>query len=325
MKKAKNGHGTFIISLDFELLWGVRDHETKESFGQQAAGARRAVTEMLKLFDQHQIHATWGIVGMLMAKDKAQMLRYSPSVKPQYENQKLSAYQYMDQVGDGEESDHCHYAYSLVGEIAQHPHQEVASHTYSHYYCKAPGQNIQAFQEDLCAARKIAKENFGIELKSLILPQNQFVDAYMQAAYEAGFLVIRGNPESFAYNTSTKKARIMRFLDTYVGVCGRKTYHWESPYVNGMVNVKASSFFRKYNTKLSFLEKFKVSHIKREMKYAAKKGQIYHLWWHPHNVGTNMEQCFAQLEEILSYYNRLQLQYGFESKNMFEAAEAYLK
>lgn len=328
MKKAKNkanAKGTLIISLDFELLWGVHDHETKVSFGEQVTGARKAIENVLKLFDKYQIHATWGIVGMMMAQSKEEMIQYSPSTKPQYENEKLSAYQYMDQVGEGEENDVFHYAYSLIKKIQNHSNQELASHTFSHYYCKAAGQNVQAFSEDLNAAQRIAKDKFGVELKSLILPQNQFVDEYMEAAYRLGFTVVRGNPNSFAYNTSSKLARIMRLLDTYIGVCGRKTFTLEAYDGNGIINIKASSFFRKYNEKLSFLEKYKVSHIKREMKYAAKKGQVYHLWWHPHNIGKNSEQCLAQLREIFAYYEQLQSKYGFESKTMYEAAEELCK
>lgn len=32
--------GQFVISLDFELLWGVRDHSDKHAYGQNILGAR---------------------------------------------------------------------------------------------------------------------------------------------------------------------------------------------------------------------------------------------------------------------------------------------
>ena len=67
-----------------------------------------------------------------------------------------------------------------------------------------------------------------------------------------------------------------------------------------------------------------MAHIKREMRYAAKNGRIYHLWWHPHNISIDQEKCFAQLTQIFDYYKKLQSKYGFESKNMHETAEVLL-
>ena len=319
MKGEKNG--TFVISLDFELLWGVHDGKTKESFRENIVGARKAVEEMLELFDRYQIHATWGVVGMLMAQSREEILQYSPELRPQYENPKLSAYQYINQVGDCEDNDISHLAYSLIAKINTHRNQELASHTFSHYYCKAPGQNVEAFSADLAAAQAIARAKFGRELKSLILPRNHFVKDYLDAAYEQGFSVIRGNPPMYAYNTGTKIAKALRLLDTYFCVCGRKSYTLKDQANKKIINIQASSFFRKYNTSLSFLEKQKVAYIKREMTYAAKKGQIYHLWWHPHNVALHREQCMAQLEEIFQHYVYLKEKYGFESKTMYETSE----
>jgi len=55
---------------------------------------------------------------------------------------------------------------------------------------------------------------------------------------------------------------------------------------------------------------------KREMKLAAKKGEYYHLWWHPHNFGTYPQQSIEDLKEILEYYKVLNAKYGFKSLNM---------
>ena len=318
-KKIKNG--IFVISLDFELLWGVHEYQTKESFYENVRGARKAIETMLKLFDRYHIHATWGVVGMLMAESRDELLRYLPEIKPQYEDVRLSAYQYIDQVGSSEDEDISHLAYSVVCKISEYRNQEIASHTFSHYNCKAAGQSIQEFSADLQAAQNIAKDKIGKEMRTLILPKNQFIEEYMDAVVEQGFTVVRGNPPMYAYNNSTIIARAMRLIDTYMCVCGRRSYPKENCSGNKLRNIQASAFFRKYNTRLAFLEKQKVAHIKREMTYAAKKGQVYHLWWHPHNVALHAEKCMAQLEEIFRNYEYLKREYGFESKNMYETAE----
>jgi hypothetical protein len=57
------------------------------------------------------------------------------------------------------------------------------------------------------------------------------------------------------------------------------------------------------------------------MKHAAKNGEIFHLWWHPHNIGINTEKNLNNIEEILNYYDFLKSKYGMESKNMCELAK----
>lgn len=316
-----NKKGILIVSLDFELLWGVQDHETKESFNEQIQGARKSIYEVLSLFDEYSIHATWGTVGMLMAESKDEIYSYSPQLKPDYEKKSLSSYNCMDDIGNNEKDDEYHYAYSLISEIIKHKNQEIGSHTFSHYYCKEKGQTLDAFEADLNAAKTIAKKKFNIDIKSLIIPRNQFQSAYAEQASKVGFLSVRGNPNGFAYNSDRLCAKIVRFIDTYLNFSGKKSYKIEDCISDGIVNLKASVFFRKYNTKLEFLEPYKVACIKRQMKKAARRGEIFHLWWHPHNIGRNLDKCIEQLNEIFTYYEQLNCQYGFESKNMGEVAE----
>ena len=54
------------------------------------------------------------------------------------------------------------------------------------------------------------------------------------------------------------------------------------------------------------------------MSSAAKTGNIYHLWWHPHNFGKHTIANFSFLEKILLHYKMLNHKYGFESVNMKE-------
>jgi hypothetical protein len=62
--------GRFVISLDFELLWGVRDHADRDSYGKNVLGARNAVPKMLEIFAKNGISATWATVGFLFCESK---------------------------------------------------------------------------------------------------------------------------------------------------------------------------------------------------------------------------------------------------------------
>lgn len=310
-------NGVFLVSLDFELLWGVHDHETEGTFCRQIAEARRAIPELLRLFEKYHIHATWATVGMLFADDHEDMKRYCPEVKPTYPRDELSAYHYLGQVGRDETEDMFHFAPSLIRKIQEHPGQEIGSHTFSHYYCDECG-DPESFREDLKSSRRIAMEKYGIELTSLVFPRNQFSEECAIIAAEEGFTAIRGHVNS-VYEEKSLFSKLLRLVDTYVNVCGKKCYTAGDCIQNGYVNLKASRFLRKPSKKLFFLEPLKMSCIKRQMKHAARKGKIFHIWWHPHNLGDNAEAFLSQLEELLVYYTELNAKFGFVSKNMSEA------
>ncbi|MBQ9737092.1 MAG: hypothetical protein IJV86_01650, partial [Clostridia bacterium] len=103
--------------------------------------------------------------------------------------------------------------------------------------------------------------------------------------------------------------------------CGSKSYLKKDCFQDGIINLKASIFFRKYNKKLYFLEPLKMWNVKRLMSIAAKRGRVIHIWWHPHNMGSNPDKFLKQLEILLLHYKKLHQKYGFESKNMGELAE----
>ena len=52
------------------------------------------------------------------------------------------------------------------------------------------------------------------------------------------------------------------------------------------------------------------------MRSAARKKEIYHLWWHPHNFGDHPVENLEDLKNILRHYRDLKRQYGFESLTM---------
>ena len=57
------------------------------------------------------------------------------------------------------------------------------------------------------------------------------------------------------------------------------------------------------------------------MKYAAANGRIFHLWWHPHNFGDDINYSIGFLKRILTYYKFLQKKYEFQSLNMNEISK----
>lgn len=320
----------FVISLDFELYWGMFDKVTLKDYGQNIAGVHEAIPKLLNLFSQNNIHATWGTVGMLMVKDKSELLRLLPEKKlqPIYTNQKVSTYYHIEnsEIGNSETDDKYHFGRNLVEQIIATPNQELASHTFSHYYCIDGSKNSSAIFTADCQAFKSAVADFNQPIKSIIFPRNQTTDDALKVCKEQGFTSYRGTPEHFLYTAKNDSdqtnplLRILRLVDSYLNVTGHHTFRLNSHSQESLVNILGSRFLRPFNQKLKFLESLKIRRIKNSMTYAAKNGDVFHLWWHPHNFGVNQAENLAGIQEIINHYHYLNKTYGMESKNMGELA-----
>lgn len=315
--------GQFVISLDFELYWGVRDKRKIQDYGPALAKVHEIVPDTLKLFREYGIQATFATVGLLFAKDKDEMIAYSPDLKPNYKDRNLSPYtDGFILVKDRAEEDPYHYALSLIEMIARdYPEHEIGTHTFSHYYCQEPGQNVAEFRADLVAAIAIARAK-GIELSSLVFPRNQYNPEYLEVCRELDILSYRGNERAWYFapdsqeGTSLKK-KIYRTLDCYINLSGHNSYKLADSASEKPYNIPSSRFLRPYMPKGGALvEYLKLKRIKDSMTYAAKNGLLYHLWWHPHNFGSNTIKNMDALQSILGHYKKLNLRYGFESSTM---------
>ena len=314
--------GVFIISLDFELMWGVRDKRTISDYGDAILGVRETFDRLLHLFSIYKVAVTFSTVGFLFNRDKQEFLDF-PSELPQYRQSELNPYPVIETaVGKDEGHDPYHYAPSLIQKIINEGKHEIGTHTYSHFYCLEDGVTSAQFIADIKKAKAVASL-YNVQLRSIIFPRNQYNTEILNACRELGILVYRGNEESAAFASSknkdqTLKMRLMRLMDSYFNVLGHHTYPLSSDRI--LINLPSSRFFRAFNPRLHFLESLKMKRIINSLTYAARNNQVFHLWWHPHNFGRNSKENFAQLETILKHYQFLKDKYGFESLTMLEAA-----
>jgi len=311
--------GSFIISLDFELHWGaIEKWAINDSIQNRFSNTRDAIPKILEIFENNNIHATWATVGFLFAKDKLDLIKYLPNKRPNYLNHAINSYNLISEVlGESEESDKLHYASSIIKKIQETKGQEIASHTFSHYYCNEEGQSIIEFKEDLLAAQKIARENFNFDLKSLVFPRNQVNKEYLDVIIECGFKAIRTNPDVWFWKNTFPFSSILRAIDTLMPISNSLSFNDINKY-KSLTLIPASRFFRPYSEKEKIIQARKIARIMNEMKIAAKEGRNYHLWWHPHNFGNCTSNNLLQLNEIIIHFNKLNKKYNFQSKNMAE-------
>lgn len=328
-----NGHGIFLISLDFELHWGGFEKWPIDDYRQYFINTREIIPQMLKLFEAHEIHVTWATVGMLFHESKKSLIQNFPERKPSYTHQELSAYEYITRtgIGDSEQTDPFHFASSLVKQIILTPGQELASHTFAHYYCNEPGQTLEQFRDDLKAAQRAAGL-YGKKLRSLVFPRNQFNEDYLRVCFEEGFTSVRDNPRDWFWNIRSTQSesmwkRLNRGADAYLPIGKKNTYT-----LNSIINadglplcIPASRLLRPYAPSEYVLNDLKIARIESEMLRAATKGEVYHLWWHPHNFGNYPSKSMQGLERIARSFEVCRKKYNMKSLTMGEITEAISK
>lgn len=326
--------GYFIVSLDFELHWGVFDKRSVESYKESLLQVRPVIERLLVLADKYNVKLTFATVGFLFAKDKNQLLHYLPKQKPTYSEEKYSPYPLIASIGNSEEEDPFHYAYSVIKQIRDNVNHEIGTHTFSHFYCHHLGQTVEQFEDDLKSAIAIA-ETLDIKLESIVTPRNMMDTKYkedkpyLEVCNKLSIIAFRGKEKKQIYNIHTTKFyknwylfKMLRMLDCYINITGYNTYDMDMMYQQGKpLNMPSSRFLRPFNNKLSFLEPLKVRRIKKAMWQAAKKGRLFHLWWHPHNFGKNTDKNFKNIEAIFKEYKVLNKTFGFKSKTMTSLAK----
>lgn len=304
-----------VISLDFELFWGVADVRSVTSYRDNVEGEWHAIPRMLALFRRYGMRVTWATVGMLMCRDYAHWRDIRPAVLPGYVRQSRSSYAY-DALARSDPK--LFFARPLVEQILATPGQEIATHTYSHFYCGEDGATPEQFAADLGCAQMVASD-MQLEYRSLVFPRNQIRNEFIPVLAKAGIRVYRGNPDHWLYRDGHftpggPLGRAVRFADAWMPLSG--IHANRADVRTGLINVPASLFLRPWPRRLSALESLRLRRLKQAMTAAACSGRICHLWWHPYNFGVNMEQNLAVLEALLQHYLILRDRYGMRSACM---------
>jgi len=308
-------NGGFIVSLDFELMWGMAGHDREylQKYSDNIRHAPEALLEIIKICSRYGVKLTVAHVGAMTQSHPSELRGITPPIQPTYYNSAFYSGNIIHIMPELAKEPELFCCPTTLKELLKKLNVELASHTYSHYYCLEDGQTIEQFENDIIQVRKHSLSDYS----TIIFPRNQVSEDYLNICAKHGFTHYRGIVEDFIHRPSKTKSHfslkgVLRLLDSYVPITGDKTFK-EIKEIGGMKNVPGSMFLRPYNRNLKWLESLKVSRIKRSMKKAAQKGEFFHLWWHPHNFGNNMAENITQLSEICEFYSKLHDKYEFHS------------
>jgi hypothetical protein len=319
MRATGSTAGNFVISLDYELMWGVRDHATRESYGPNVLGGREAIPAMLDLFQRRDIRATWATVGALLCESKDELI-----ARAEYAARKGADIAGLENIGPDERRDPYHFGASLARLIASCPGQEIGTHTFSHRCALERGETVAGFSADVASALAQLRE-WGIRCKSIVFPRNQYGAEQLEACRSLGLSHFRGNEAKWFYASApgkeqTKARRLCRLVDSYIDLSGPNVSQPRSG-DGPLFNVASSRFLRPFSKRLSPLDGLRVRRIEEAMQAAAVTGGTFHLWWHPENFGKNLSENMAILTKVLDWFQRLRDECGMQSRAMHEIGD----
>lgn len=305
----------FVLSLDFELLWGVVDSDRYALYRSWVQQVPFIVDNLLYLFDRFNIRATWATVGLMMCESKEEMLLRLPKQNPGFKDPKLDVRRYINEFVGDTQDDTCHYGMSLIRRIINCTGQEIGSHSFSHFNCLEPmlGDPKCSFEADLDAMRDISHDR-GIDLNSFVFCRNQYNDDFVDCLANFGYKIYR----SSIWDRSSKihlGHRLYRRMSSYlpINIDSELDIRVEKN-SNQILNHRESFFFVVHSNRT--LQKIHNYTLLRKLNAALVNGRDFHLWFHPWNLGKDVNNGIESLTEIFAEIADLSSRYSVKSVNM---------
>ncbi|MBZ0279424.1 MAG: polysaccharide deacetylase family protein [Anaerolineae bacterium] len=294
--------GTFILSLDTEIAWGT-DTWKLPRYAHCFDNYRPIVRRLIDLLDAYEIPATWAVVGHLFLKPESRrsLIVASPDVS---------------QVN-------WYHAPDVIAWIrAAKTHHEIGTHTFSHVYTDDPEITREVWEAELRDCVHIHREH-GLKIRSLVYPRNQV--KYLDSLPKFGIIAYRGREQNWYQGLPKRIHRPVHLLDRTIGI-QPPTYDLKTLKVNDqLVNLPSSQFLMAYDgIRGRIPTTSRVRQARLGIEQAVKRGELYHLWFHPFNLGTS-EAMFDALEQILRLVVARREKGGLQVMTMAGAAGEMLK
>ncbi len=284
------GSASVVLSFDFEMRWGVHDVYGLDfsAYRKNLENCRSVVLSTLNLLSERNLRATWATVGALGVNNWDEYFSLAPPAPAYVDTQLAVRKEYADLDPDGI----LHFAPDLIRQIVQTKGQELGSHSFSHLYFREPGVTPADFLADMAAVERLWRERFGVVPVSLVYPRNQ--SAFISLLDKTSIGIWRGTEPAWFYDCTTHRSntllpRALRLVDS-INPWVRRASHLDK----GMV--RASLFVRFVLPEP--LWKLQLKRIRNELIGLAP-GDVFHCWWHPHNVGFELKIGIARLTQVL--------------------------
>jgi peptidoglycan/xylan/chitin deacetylase (PgdA/CDA1 family) len=248
----------FILSVDFELLWGYVLHPKDRAVSlllRDETKGRGSVLTLLDILDLHGLPATWATVGNLF-------------LDPEQTHPELPSAVHSGLPAQADRG--LFHAPDLIETIRRSPTgHEIAYHSFSHVRFSECTPEIA--RHELGEGVRVAAE-LGLTLRSFVFPENKL--GHTALLKQAGFLIYRGRNLGGRGVEQGLGARVKGLI------MRRITAPAVAPiWRDGIWEVPGSMLFG------DLLRPFPVvSRAKRGLRAAMRQNIIFHPWLHPQDL-----------------------------------------
>lgn len=279
--------GKLVLSIDFELRWGVLDRvgNNVKQYQENIISVHETLPWMLKVFEERNVAATWATVGALGCENWEEFEQARPKIKPSYLNSSLNYINDFNQKIDPEGK--LYFAPRLIEKIIKTKAQELGTHTFGHIYATEPNVTYKEFKEDILTAKSFLSKKFGRVPVSLVYPRNQVI--YPEQLIDDDVMSIyRGNEDVDYLSAENQKAkRPLNRAKILIDALAPWISHQYPMHEIENGNVKSSAMFRiQLRDGLRQMHLFK---LKQNIKQLREE-EVYHIWYHPHNLSTSAKK-----------------------------------
>jgi hypothetical protein len=294
--KGQPAYGTFVLSIDTELMWGSFAHMSTREFEAQYGDIRNIIRRLVDLLDRYRAAATWALVGhlMLAACERGSDGRaHQHLTRPTYEWYPHDWY-WLDPCTDLM-TDPLWYGPDLLDLIrSAHIRHEIASHSFGHLVFGDPGCSAAAAQDDLSAWLDTANEH-GIAAESFVFPRNSV--GHLDTLATAGFRCYR------SYRSSANVG-LLRRLSAVLGQMLGLPARTVTPVLTGsrLLEIPGSMplILPRGRSRRWVPMQSRVRSACRGIRRAVRRRDLFHLWLHPMDLAQDSDARFSALERILA-------------------------
>lgn len=295
-------NGALVISIDYEFALGFADFDLSDEDKERMRGEMDITSRLLELFEHYNIPATWAVTGHLLEHHCAWQKGAPHPEYPRPIHRSEKRDWFLLHPPEGEYDDPLWFdVRRLVPQILRSPvGHEIASHSYGHIIYGEKGVHEGAVRADIENMKRIHAER-KYPLFSFIFPRNG--EAFHAELASAGIQCYRGVRRMWYRLFPGIIGRALHLVDYFL-----PTVHTVVPKrgEGGLINLPDSLMLLGRNgvrrVVVPTLMKWK---IRRGIATAAKRGEVFHLWFHPSNFWYDTDTQFEILEDALRFAARL--------------------
>jgi hypothetical protein len=305
--------GLFILSLDTEIAWGTYGAHNLSRLSHCFNAYRDYFPRLVALLDTYEIPATWAVVGHLFLDH----CDGHPDVPQPHYAWSAAPDSYRDPCTSLERAP-WYYGPDIIAQIraAKMPH-EIGTHTFTHVIAADPAVTPSLWDAQLAACAKVHARH-GLPMRSIVYPQDKI--AYTERLSDFGIIAYRGNERRWYTSLPRRYKRVFHLLRALAFT--PPTYDPSKLQVGErLVDLPSSQFLMAYDGIRSLIPTAaRVRQARLGIEKAVQRDELYHLWFHPFNLGTS-DKMFDALEQILRIVVRFRDEGKLQIMTMNDAAE----